>query len=372
MPAARAGLCQVTASNPVAWPPGDNAGMDSTPVAWSTDVHQADWIASRLAPWQGVYPITIVIPDGFEAYARVLHPVDVPDDGGSLVRWADVAAWSGLPLRADAQFHSIALPPFDPGRPYPFDGQSPRTGTLLTEDASALAAIARGWTSTPDDCWFCVGDGFGWDGDSVTAVFTADGEPPAEVVKEPRQDPVPAQIRAGPRVGLPNREYLLYRGPGEDVTATATLNHAWGQCASLWWPADHAWCVASDVDLPWTYVGGPRGLIDAILADDLIEALPASPDDPVSRVEGWATAWIDELADALLAGREASLTTCRGSIRARLRRPGRLRGGALYLEETSRDGHAGSTGETTISRDEDLPEAVALYLTLAVLGLAGI
>jgi hypothetical protein len=24
--------------------------------------------------------------------------------------------------------------------------------------------------------------------------------------------------------------------------------------------------VASEIDLPWTYVGGPRGLIDAIFA----------------------------------------------------------------------------------------------------------
>ena len=67
----------------------------------------------------------------------------------------------------------------------------------------------------------------------------------------------------------------------------AELAGTWGQCPSLWWPADRAWCVATDVDLPWTYVGGPRGLIDAIAADRRIEALPASPGDPVSRVEDW-------------------------------------------------------------------------------------
>jgi hypothetical protein len=56
--------------------------------------------------------------------------------------------------------------------------------------------------------------------------------------------------------------------------------------------------VASKIDLQWTYVGGPRGLINAILADDRIEALPAAPDDPVSRFEDWVTAWADQLADA--------------------------------------------------------------------------
>lgn len=315
----------------------DNAGVDSDTPRWSGDVHQADWIGRRLTPWEGELPITIFVPTGFEAYARVLHPVDEPGNGGPLVRWADVAAWSGLPLRRDARFHSVALPPADPGRPYPFGGQGPREGTLYVDDARALAAIARGWTSTPGDCWFCT-DGFGPD--------------------------------AGPLVSLANRDYLLYRGPAEDVTATVTAG-GYGQCASLWWPADHAWYVASDVDLPWTYVGGPRGFIDAILADERIEALPVSPDDPVSRVEDWAAAWVDELTDGLLAHGEASITTCRGTVRAWLRRPARLRKGALFTQVTATGGDRISSGDTTLSGPRDLRAELILYLTLAVLNLAG-
>jgi hypothetical protein len=353
-----------------AWWPGDNAGMDSTGVAWSTDVGRADWIAPRLSPWEGDYPITILIPAGFEAYARVLHPVEVPDDGGRLIRWAEVAAWSGQPLRADAQFHSIALPPADPGGPPPFDGQGPGEGTLWTEDAKVLAAIARGWTATPDDCWFCVWDGFGWDGASVSAVFTEEGQPPPEFVEEPRQDPVPPAVLDGPRVRLPNREYLLYTGPAEDVTAPADLS-GFGQCASLWWPADRAWCVATDVDLPWTYVGGPRGLIDAILAGQRIEALPAAPGDPVSRVEDWVSAWVDELTDDLLARGEGALTTCRGSVEAWLRRPGRLRQGELRTRVTgTRNGYS-STGGSTLTGGRDLRQQIGMRLTFEVVSLAG-
>jgi hypothetical protein len=343
--------------------------MDSTGVAWSTDIGQADWIAPRLSPWEGDYRITIHIPAGFEAYARVLHPVEVPDDGGRLIRWAEVAAWSGRPLRADSQFHSIALPPADPGGPRPFDGQGPREGSLWTQDATVLAAIARGWTSTPDDCWFCVWDGFGWGGVSVSAVFTDDGEPP-EFVEEPTRDPVPAAVRDGPRVRLPNREYLLYRGTAEDVVISADLA---GHAPSLWWPADHAWCVATDVDLPWTYVGGPRGLIDAILTDPRIEALPASPGDPVSRVEDWVEAWVDALTDDLLARGEASLTTCRGSVGASLRRPrgpGRLRKGELSTRVTGSAGYS-STGGATLTSGRDLREELTFYLTFEVLSLAG-
>jgi hypothetical protein len=348
--------------------------VDGNGPRWSSDVRQAGWIAQRLTPWDGDHIITTVIPAGFEAYARVLHPVDTPENGGSLVRWAGVAAWSGMPLRPDAQFHSIALPPADPGGSAPgaAAGGTPMEGSLYTEDAKALAAIIREWTSTPEDCWFCVWDGYGWEGVTVYAVLAADGEPPPEVVLEPPRDPVPGPVRAGPRVLLPHREYLLYRGPAEDVVAPATLRGTRGQCANLWWPADHSWCVATEIDLPWTYVGGQPGLIDAILADDRIEAQPAAPDDQVSRVEDWVSGWVNELADGLLTRGEASVTTSRGAIEARLRRPGRLRSGALFTHATGRDGRTGSSGEATIGKDEDLRESLTLYLTLEVLGLTGL
>jgi hypothetical protein len=343
--------------------------VDSHGPRWSSDVHQADWIAERLTPWDE-YRVTIFVPAGFEAYARVLHPVDTPEDGGRLVRWADVAEWSGMPLRKDAQFHSIALPPSGDAGPPPFGGRSPQEGTLYPADAAVIAAIARAWTATPDECWFCVWDGFGWDHASVSAVLTENGQPP-EIIEVPRQDPVPAAMRAGPRVRLPNREYLLYQGRAAAVTATAGLHDSPGQCANLWWPADHAWCVASEIDLPWTYVGGPRGFIGAVLADDRIEALPAEPDDPVSRVEDWVAAWADDLVDGLFARGEASVSTPRGTVGAQLRRPGRLRRGELRIHTTSAgDGHATGSSYTPLDTGADLRAELTLQLTLALLDLA--
>jgi len=41
-------------------------------------------------------------------------------------------------------------------------------------------------------------------------------------------------------------------------------------------PADRAWCVATEIDFAWTYVGGSRELIDAILADARLEAVETS------------------------------------------------------------------------------------------------
>lgn len=36
--------------------------------------------------------------------------------------------------------------------------------------------------------------------------------------------------------------------------------------ADYWFPQDPSWCVASDVDLCWTYVGGTQRCIEAILS----------------------------------------------------------------------------------------------------------
>ena len=78
--------------------------------AWSDETRQASGIGERLAPFDASV-VTSLVPGGFEAYARVLHPAEEPLHGGDwVVRWTEVAAWSGLPLRPDSQFHSIALP----------------------------------------------------------------------------------------------------------------------------------------------------------------------------------------------------------------------------------------------------------------------
>ena len=128
--------------------------------------------------------------------------------------------------------------------------------------------------------------------------------------------------------------------------------------------------MASEIDLPWTYVGGPRGLIDAVVADKRIEALPAGPDDLVSRVEGWVSGWIDDLADGLLRRGRADLRTPRGTIAARLRRPGLLRKGELRIEATGRGGY-GSFASHALRDAAEVQHDLTLYLTLAVLGLAG-
>jgi hypothetical protein len=129
--------------------------------------------------------------------------------------------------------------------------------------------------------------------------------------------------------------------------------------------------VATEIDLPWTYIGGPRGLIDAILADDRIEALPAASDDRVSRVEDWVAVWVDQLSKDLLAQGTASLSTPRGSVEARLRRPLGIRHGDLLIEVTGPDGGSSNSWTSLGGVEEELRSNVHGYLTMAVLSLTG-
>src|SRR5699024_10452295 len=52
---------------------------------WSDDVAQAAWIGDRLSPFDAAVA-TSVVPTGFEAYARILHPA-FDASAERFVRW---------------------------------------------------------------------------------------------------------------------------------------------------------------------------------------------------------------------------------------------------------------------------------------------
>jgi hypothetical protein len=45
------------------------------------------------------------------------------------------------------------------------------------------------------------------------------------------------------------------------------------------WPADHAWCIASDVDPHWAGIGAATAAIDELLADPRLDLVPALPSE---------------------------------------------------------------------------------------------
>ena len=223
------------------------------------DIAPARWIEECLWPWGSATGIEGVrvgsfVPDGFAAYARVFHPAELRDRGHepvqrSPVRWSTVASWTGRTVHPEMQFERIA----NLSEPYqrPPWGSYPRYGCLPSEECRAIANVLRGFTSTPNRCYFCVWEGWGF------------------------RDP--GLYKNASRLRVPGRDYLLFQGPLDAVMSF--LDHfprGWSQLPSIWWPDDRAWCVATEIDNPDTYVGGSDACIERILSCRDLEALPTT------------------------------------------------------------------------------------------------
>jgi hypothetical protein len=314
-------------------------------IAWSEQIEAGDWIKGRLTSPVGS-TVTSIIPGGFEAYARVLHPAVLAGrEADGQARWAQVAAWSGLELRPNAQFHSVALPPQGAVSDELAACRPPRKGSLTAGDCVALAARLRSHTDTPDRCWFCLWEGYAWQG--------------------VKSDPIPAEILDGPRVALPRRDYVLFSGP---VEAAAAIDEA-AFTPNIWWPSDRAWCVVSAIDLPWTYVGAAAPVIADLLARDDLEVLPAEPDDRVSRVESWVVEWAYTGVDELLRNGSCRIETPRGAIDAWFERPG-LQTGSLGITSTTADGRRWSKRTAVEHRvDQELRRLISLHLMMHLVDL---
>ena len=214
-------------------------------IEWLHDISPADWLAARLHP--GWADTGSVIPEGFEAYTRIFHPVEPDHLDDRRQRWGDIAHAAKRIVHPEMQFHMISRPVGQPAPEGYHPGIGPSWGSLPTPERAALVALLRPATTTPDRCWFCLWEGRGGlDDHGVTE-----------------------------RVRLPGRDYLFHAGPVEMALASPPGLEPWDQSPNLWWPDDQAWCVATEIDHAWTYVGGTSQLVDQLLADDRLETLPA-------------------------------------------------------------------------------------------------
>jgi hypothetical protein len=212
-------------------------GTDDSPGAWVAAALRRDRTVASLVP-----PV-------FQAYARVLHPaVRYAGDDDVDVRWDEVAACNGTTAHRLMQWPAITGSWEYVGEDDQPDlwNDSPAEGHLPASVAAALAGLLAPWTTTPQDCWF------GWCDDAY------DGRP---------------------HLRLPICDLLLRRGPAT-LAAANFAPEPQEQSAAVWWPADRAWFVATAPTLMSTYVGGPAGAVDTLLGS-LLEAHPATPDDPV-------------------------------------------------------------------------------------------
>jgi hypothetical protein len=95
----------------------------------------------------------------------------------------------------------------------------------------------------------------------------------------------PAEVLEGPRVRLPSRDYLLFAGPltaAPELGWTDPYGFFFPQSPNLFWPQDHAWCVASEIDLFCTLVAGSEALALALMDDRRLEAWRVQPTDPIA------------------------------------------------------------------------------------------
>jgi hypothetical protein len=219
---------------------GSTAATWGAGFGWLGDVSPAAWIGPRLHPF--AQDIGSVIPQGFAAYARLFHPVEL--DGSRRERWSDVAARNGRVVHPEMQFHMIATPRGQTPSVNYNRGNQPRMGTIHVEERRILVDHLRTATTTPDLCWFAMWEGFGGLDDGV--------------IRE--------------RVRLPNRNYLLYGGNID--RALQSPMDPFDQSPNLWWPEDRAWFVAIEIDFDSTFVGGDDRLIAALVTDKRLEALP--------------------------------------------------------------------------------------------------
>lgn len=209
-------------------------------VELMTDLSAARWVVDGLRPWgRDRIAVTSMVPEGFDAYARIPHS----------------------------------------GEPGAMEGEFP------AEQLEALIESLSGFTSTLDRCWFCMwaGYGFWWQGAHKAMFFSdPDGKRAAEYERVSRErDQI---MNLTPQVQVEAREYFLFRGPVS--AADSLVFDEWQQSPNLWWPDDRAWCVASEIDLPSTYVGASRRCIDRLIATPVLNANEVAPDDDVSKGSG--------------------------------------------------------------------------------------
>jgi hypothetical protein len=220
----------------------------------ATDVSAADWVVEGVGEFAS--GVKGLLPAGFEAYARIPH------------RTAAGEAMHDEPWVGE-------LPP----------------GLL-----SALCEVLAEHTATPERCWFCLWDGWGWIwGSPSVGILVVSEDAPQTPIQVPPA--FPPEVLDGPRVSLPQRDYILFEGP---LDAAGRLGWASGellsaahpepdfdpeafhpQSPSLFWPHDRSWCVATEIDLDSTYLGGSNGLVRALLEDPRFDGRPARLDDRI-------------------------------------------------------------------------------------------
>jgi hypothetical protein len=263
------------------------------------------WIKPRLGGEFGA--VTLQVPEGFAAYARVFHPASDSELAHARRRshdgqWGAVATSAhltefhcGTTAHREMQWHSIVgLPEPENYGDSKWSGQEPSTGTMDLDDLDALCEILAAHTADPEHVFFGLCTIELWE-ESFTK----------KELKRNRLLRLPWGrhyiVLAGPLSAVdqlandgaanpgPSRATftLVARGPSKVEESPENRSGSVEPCESrdapnLIWPADHSWLVASEVDFDSTLVGGSAELIQAIVDSPKLEAWRVEPTDSLA------------------------------------------------------------------------------------------
>ena len=234
------------------------------PFKLAASAEPSRWVSDSVTTF-GENTLSLV-PDGFEAYVRILHPahqLTAEDEVVEYLRWSDVAKRTGHPVNKAMHWHKIreGIPEIHdytrlkPGETFL---SSPDEGSLPADIAQRLSNILAEHTSTPEQCYFGVWYGF----------FGT----------------IPSPVKQAPTFDTPDRTYYLCKG-AIGLADTSLYADYFGdaprQSVNLWWPADRTWFVITEIDLKSTYVGGSREAVNAILECEELEAYEVLKSDAI-------------------------------------------------------------------------------------------
>ena len=217
----------------------------------SSDLSSAQWIVQSDVPWLRLVTFG---PAGFEAAARLRFLPDPAFQGQS---------------ENDVQ---------------PDDDRSD------VERIQLLLELLGAKSRTPNDCYFCLWDGYGelYAPSPISAARRHADR--ASNLEEPSARPGLAPVSfaappvlAAPKLVLPYRAYYLFRGALAESGEWGS--RVQGRSGAVFvpppafvWPADHAWCIANDVDPHWAGISASQAIIDELVAAPSLDVVPTDPD----------------------------------------------------------------------------------------------
>ncbi|MEJ7649117.1 MAG: hypothetical protein WKF57_08805 [Nakamurella sp.] len=247
-------------------------------MRWEPDVGRGEWLRARIDQvWGDPWTVHTMVPRGFDRYARIFHRTRSAAEPRNVspVPWHVVAeshgaaahplmSWEEIKVDHTGPVHQDPLPTAD-------DFDPPWFGTLEEDQLSAIAAHLIRHTTTPDQGVAAIWDGFG-------DLFVHDYGRSWTVTGGPAPDPIPGlgeEEFHGPRLRLPNREYVLFEAGAAEFLGRWVSLAPWSssgtQSPSILWPEDRAWVLVCDTDWTSTIIGGPVELMAQLLTDPAVD-----------------------------------------------------------------------------------------------------